>query len=392
MFFLAWGGNHFTPLLHFYRSVAGFDPWQVNLMLGMYVIGLIPGLLIAPMFSERHGRKRLVVAGALLGLLGSIILGSSQGTFLLLCLGRVLAGTGLGIAMSVGTSWMKELSSPPFDLHAATHVGAKRPALTLTLGFVSGAAVTGSLAQWGPAPGVTPFGLHAALSVLALLSLLRAPDTLPGGVATDRSTVWWRRFAVPAARTRTFTRLILPAAPWVFGASGVAYAIMPAVVDEQLGAWATLYATVLTVLTLGSGAIVQRFVTWLNRRTGGRSLVVGLALMSTGMLLAVVASLIGSPWLALGVAFVLGVAYGILLVAGLIIVQRIATPRELAGLTGIYYALCYSGFLSPTVFALLLPLSPYARSLTVTAGLCLLCLTLTAVELRDAGTRAGSGA
>ena len=380
MFFLAWGGNHFTPLLHFYRTVAHFAPWQVNLMLGMYVIGLIPGLLIAPTLSERHGRKPLVLVGALLGLLGTLLLASSQDTFLLLCLGRALAGTGLGIAMSVGTSWMKELSSPPFELHAAATVGARRPALTLTLGFGIGAAVTGSLAQWGPAPGVTPFVLHGAVSVVALLLLLRAPETVPRGVSSGAA--WWRRFAVPTARTRRFRRLILPAAPWVFGASGVAYAIMPAVVSARLGGWATLYATVLTVLTLGSGAIVQSLVPWINRHTHGRGLIVGLALMSIGMMLAVVASLVGNPWLAFVVALVLGIAYGILVVAGLIIVQSIAGPRELAGLTGIYYALCYSGFLSPTIFALLLPIFPYALSLTVTAGLCLLSLTLVSLEMR----------
>ena len=34
-FVLAWGGNHFTPLLHMYEQLGGYADWQANLLLGM---------------------------------------------------------------------------------------------------------------------------------------------------------------------------------------------------------------------------------------------------------------------------------------------------------------------------------------------------------------------
>ncbi|WP_246475858.1 MFS transporter [Brevibacterium renqingii] len=372
VFLLAWGGNHFTPLVHMYEVDGRYAVWQANLLLGMYVGGLIPGLLVASALSDRRGRKPILVGGAMAAIIGSICLGLGYDLFWLLCGGRVLAGIGVGVAMSVGTSWIKELSAPPFDSRADITAGARRPALTLTMGFAAGAAVTGCLAQWGPVPEALPYAVHGLLNVLALLILLTAPESLPKGKRSNQH--WWRGLRIPLVAHRTFVRLIVPAAPWVFGAAGIAYAVMPALVQDELGEWTTLYATVLTVVTLGVGASVQNLVPAINRWTGGRALVVGLGLMTFGMASGIVAALTVDPVLAFVVAVVLGLAYGICVVAGLIIVQAIAEPDDLAGITGVYYSLAYSGFLLPTVLAALLPVMPYAVSLGAVAGICLLCL------------------
>lgn len=377
MFLLAWGGNHFTPLVHMYEEDGGYAVWQANLLLGMYVGGLIPGLLVASALSDRRGRKPILVAGTIAAIIGSVLLGLGFEIFWLLCLGRVLAGIGVGVAMSVGTSWIKELSSPPFDRTANITAGARRPALTLTVGFAMGAAATGCLAQWGPLPEMIPYAVHAVLSIGALLIVFTAPETL----TRERRSAqhWWRGLRIPLVGHRTFIRLIIPAAPWVFAAAGVAYAVMPALVQDELGEWTTMYATVLTVVTLGAGALVQNLVPRINRWTGGRALVVGLTLMTFGMGLAIVAALAADPIMAFVVAIVLGIAYGICVVAGLVIVQAIAEPKDLAGITGVYYSLAYSGFLLPTVLAALLPLMPYSISLGAVAVICL--LSLSAVSL-----------
>lgn len=156
MFLLAWGGNHFTPLVHMYEEDGGYAIWQANLLLGMYVGGLIPGLLVASALSDRRGRKPILVAGTLAAIISGVLLGIGFDLFWPLCVGRVLAGVGVGVAMSVGTSWIKELSFPPFDHKAGITAGARRPALTLTVGFAIGLAVTGCLAQWGPLPEMIP--------------------------------------------------------------------------------------------------------------------------------------------------------------------------------------------------------------------------------------------
>lgn len=368
IFLMAWGGNHFTPLLHLYELLGHYAAWQANLLLGMYVAGLIPGLLVASALSDRLGRKPVLVVGTIVGIVGSAALAAGLHDLWLLCVGRALAGLAVGVAMSVGSSTVKELSSGAFDPDAPASAGARRSSLTLTLGFAIGAGATGALGQWGPAPTESPYVLHGALSLLALVPLALVPESLP--LASRATGAWWRDLRVPAAGSRRFVRVVAPAAPWVFAAAGVAYAIMPSLVQQDLGDFATLYAAVLTVLTLGTGALTQTLVPRIDRVTGGRSITIGLAAMTCGMLLALVVSLVRDPILALAVAVLLGGAYGILVVAGLLHVQAIATSRDLAGLTGVYYSLTYTGFLLPTLLAALMPIAPYSLSLGIVAALC----------------------
>lgn len=147
LFFIAWGGNHFTPLLPLYDDVANLIPWQTNMLLGTYVFGLVPGLLIAAALSNVYGRKPLTIAGLISSALGNLIILLGPTSLTMLYTGRLFAGLAVGIGMSVGTSWIKELSSRDWDPHATTGAGARRPSLTMTLGFGVGAAATGAMAQ-----------------------------------------------------------------------------------------------------------------------------------------------------------------------------------------------------------------------------------------------------
>ncbi|QDW61655.1 MFS transporter [Oerskovia sp. KBS0722] len=376
---MAWGGNHFTPLLHMYQDLGNYSVVMVDLFLGMYVLGLVPGLLVAGPLSDRYGRKPLAVVGVLGGIGASVLLALGFGSEVVICLGRLLAGLSVGVAMSVGTSWVKELSSAPFDLGTDQTAGARRPSLSLTLGFGIGAGVSGVLAQWGPWPTVTPYVVHVALSVVALVLLATATETIGGHRSTTSLLADLR---VPAASHRRFVRVVVPAAPWIFGAAGIAYAVMPQLVTEQTGDLSLAYATLLTVLTLGTGAVVQSFVAAIDRATGGRALVVGMGLMLLGMALAATNATVLSPVLGGLAAVTLGAAYGICVVAGLIEVQAIATPTDLAGLTGVYYSLSYVGFLLPVVLAGATALAGYTVLLLVVAVACAGCLVAVARGLR----------
>ncbi|TFD18996.1 MFS transporter [Cryobacterium sp. TMT2-23] len=379
LFVMAWGGNHFTPLLHMYESLGHYSAVMADLFLGFYVVGLIPGLLLAGALSDRYGRKPLSVAGELIGIAASILLGLGFTSGIMLSLGRLLAGLSVGVAMSVGTAWLKELSGPPFDRRAGRTAGARRPALTLTLGFGLGAGVAGGLAQWGPLPTLTPYLVHIVLSLLVLPWLARAPETVPHHRA---HRPFWQDLAVPLAGHRRFLRLIAPSAPWVFGAAGIAYAIMPKLVEDRLGDFNLAYATLLTVVTLGTGALVQPQVARINRVTGGQALVAGMSVMLLGVLFSVITAIVRSPVLALLTAVVLGAAYGISIVAGLVEIQRISTPANLAGLTGVYYSLTYIGFLLPVVFAWLNSVADYTTLMSILMVVCLLCLILVTHESR----------
>ena len=167
----AWGGNHYSPLLLMYRQIDGYSAVQVNLFFAFYILGLIPGFLVAGPFSDEHGRKKLVTVALVLGIVGSIILGLGGSSPIAMCLGRLVSGVSVAVAMVVGTSWIKELSQHDAD----PPTRARRASLTLTAGFGLGAGVSGALAQWGPAPTLLPYAVQIALSLAAAAPLVRAP-------------------------------------------------------------------------------------------------------------------------------------------------------------------------------------------------------------------------
>ncbi|MGW8379428.1 MFS transporter [Streptomyces sp. ODS28] len=389
MFACGWGGNQFTPLLLMYRQQAGYSAVTVDAFLAAYVLGLVPGLLLGGPLSDRLGRKPLMLAGSAASLVASGVLAAGVFGQVPIYAGRMLTGIALGIAMAVGTSWVKELSQAPYDPSAEPGTGARRASLGLTLGLGLGAGVAGALAQWGPWPMVLPYGVHMLVALAGLVALAKVPETrarpaAPNGFLAD--------LKVPSAGHRRFLRVVLPMAPWVFGSTGIAYAVMPQIVEKQVGDWGLAYATLLTVLTLGTGALIQPFAKRLGARSTARAIVLAMLLMALGMAVCAVDAVLLSPWLALAAAVLLGAAYGIALVSGLLEIQRIAGPDDLAGLTGVYYALTYTGFMAPPVLAALSAVVPYVAMFAFLTLLALGCLAVIAGSTRVPAAPAGTPA
>jgi hypothetical protein len=249
------------------------------------------------------------------------------------------------------------------------------------LGFGLGAGVAGSLAQWAPWPMVLPYVVHVVLVVPALLLMRGCPETrTTPATGTLRSLL-----KVPAVSHRRFVRVVLPMAPWIFGSAGIAYAVTPALVGDRVGSWGLAYATLLTVCTLGTGALVQPIAKRLDSVSTARAIVVAMILMSAGVALSAVVADVGSPWLGLLDAILLGAAYGIALVSGLLEIQRIAAANggaDLAGLTGVYYAAAYAGFLLPSALAAVAGIAPYTVLLSVVALITLGCTAAVLVSSR----------
>lgn len=327
MFASGWGGNQFTPLLLMYRQLGGYSAVSVDAFLGAYVVGLVPGLLLAGPVSDRRGRRPVLVAGAVASAVASLVLCfGGQGAWPIYA-GRLITGVAVGIAMSVGSSWVKELSTG-----ADGALAARRAALCQTAGFGLGAGVAGVLAQWGPWPMVTPYAVHILLTVAIPVLLLRVPETRPPladatGPARGLLATLVDDLRVPAPARKRVRLVVLPMAPWVFGAAGLAYAVTPQLVGSRVGHWGLAYATGLTVLTLGMGAAVQPVAEKLHGEVGnrtGRAPVVAMTVMLLGAALCAANAVLLSPWLAVVTAITLGAGYGIAVVSGLLEIQRMA--------------------------------------------------------------------
>ncbi len=94
------------------------------------------------------------------------------------------------------------------------------------------------------------------------------------------------------------------------------------------------YATALSVIALGSGALVQPVAKRIDSTSSARGIGISLGTLIVGILLMAFAVETNSVVAGLVVSTVLGAGFGIGLVSGLLEVQRIAPPADLAKLTG----------------------------------------------------------
>ncbi|APA96337.1 MFS transporter [Nocardia seriolae] len=347
IFAIAWGGNEFTPLLVMYKR-DGLPVTTVDLLLFEYVLGIIPALLIGGPLSDRFGRRPLMRPAPVIAALGSTFLAFGSSSVPMLSIGRVLCGIALGLAMAVGSSWLKELSQSPYTAETVSGAGARRSAMSLTGGFGLGAGVAGVLAQWAPLPDTLAYLINVTLCLLAAALLLRAPETTvpqanPGRLRDD--------LKVPAAAHHRFRTVALPLSLWLFTCSAVAYAIMPTLMMPKAHNAPVAFSALITVITLGCGFAIQSVARRLDRPGTLRLPVLALTLIITGMLLAAAASATLTMSLTILTAIFLGMGFGSGLVAGLLEIERMARPDDLAGLTAVFYAVSYLGFGVPAVMA-----------------------------------------
>lgn len=348
LFVCSWGGNQFSPLLLMYEQREHFSALLVNAFLGVYVFGLGPALLVAGSLSDRYGRRPVMAVGVLCALVGSALLALGGLGPAFLVAGRLFSGFTVGVATSVGTSWLKELSQSPWDSTADASSGARRASLGFLGGSCGGALVAGLLAQWGPVPEVLPFIVHIAVTAPFLVVVLLAPETNRGGGAGGP---WWRQLRVPSASHRRFVRVVLVAGPWIFLAAGIGYGYLPTQLRGAIGSLGLVYATAATVVALGVSSAIQPLAKRIHSLSSARGLLVGIALIGIGLALVALAVAAQSTVLGLVANMFCGAGMGVALVSGLLEVQRIATSRDLAGLTGVFYAVAYVGFLAPTGIA-----------------------------------------
>jgi len=375
LFGAAWGSNQFTPMLLVYRQQLGVSTGTLEALFGVYALGLVPGLLIAGPLSDARGRRPVILASAVLSLAGTVALVVADHALTPLFVGRFLTGLGSGAAFGAGTAWLRELSRPPFG-DATDHAAARRGAMAMTIGFAAGPLVSGVLAQWAPDPGVVPYLPHALLMVAVLALVPGAPETVTRGahVAIGR--------ALPSLRHPRFVKVVAPMAPWVFAAPAVAFALLPSVVGAAHATDGIALTAVVAMVAATAGVLIQPVARRLDAQAAGnRAATLGLGVMVAGLALSAFTAHAHRTWLLLPSSIVLGMGYGLCLVAGLVEVQRLAHPEALAGLTAIFYVLTYIGFAVPFLLALAAHLTGYATLLLITAGLAL----LTAVWVRLQG-------
>lgn len=382
---VAWGGNQFTPLLVQYRYDGGLSILAVDLLLAAYIVGIVPTMLASAAMVARYGRKSVFFAAPVVSVVGSATMAVGGTNIAVVSVGRVLSGAGIGLAMAVGSQWIKDLSDTSRSA-TASGVGARRASVSLTVGFLLGAAAAGVLAEWAPFPFVLPFVAHVVVSVPAYLVASRIPDTtvsIATTLAMSEAVVTARR----VARVHALT------APWVFGAAGVAYAVLPNIVGDTIPHVRIGFSALATVVTLGTGALVQPLGQRMSERRLDGVRTSAMAVTAAGMAVAAGAASTASWSVALFAAALLGAGFGLNMVGGLIAVQRSSPVPALGVATAVYYSMTYIGFAMPAMLAAIAPVVDSPTSLAIGALLaavcCLRCRQSVSLQRRDARDRPG---
>lgn len=377
---VGWGANQFASMLAFYQQTFGFTRIEVTSMLGIYVGGLIPALLLGGQISDRLGRKGTSLAALAITVIASVaMIFGSQFAFLLY-LGRFLAGVATGAAMAAATAWVKELSQGQWDPHATAGVGARRASLFSTAGFWLGPVASGLIANFAPWPEVVPYLVHILLCIPLFFLVAKVPGLHEHATSTQQSLRDVPAYVSPEAQQR-FRRVVAPGAFWVFGAGTIGFAVVPSLFSN-LGDHALLYSTSAVALTLGFGVAVQPLARKLDSLHSARASIVALSMSLLGLLVAWGTALGQWPWAGLLACCLLGAGYGLMLVAGLLETQRLSSPQRLGAATGKFYTLAYGAYLTPTILAFLTLWFPLMSLLLVVILMAILCIALILLNSR----------
>jgi MFS family permease len=225
LFCVGWGANHFVALLLVYKATLALDVAAPAALLGMYALGLVPGLLLSGPLSDRYGRPSIVFPATGLTLVASALLGAGGGSFDALLVGRFLYGVGAGAAMNPGAVWLLELSTG-----TAPGAGARRATLALSAGFGFGPLLSGLLAQYAPHPTLLPYVAHLIVSSVAIGLALRVPaparaPARPGPLL---------RIGLDGSNCGPFLRGVVWMAPFVFAFPAIAFATLPVLAGGKL--------------------------------------------------------------------------------------------------------------------------------------------------------------
>jgi MFS family permease len=362
LFSIGWGTNHFVSLLLMYRARLSLDAAAPAILLGIYAIGLVPGLLLSGPLSDRYGRRAIVLPGAAIALVASVVLGAGGDSFAMLLAGRLIYGVGCGAVMNPGAVWVLEQSTD-----APGGGGARRATIALSAGFGFGPLLSGVLAQYAPYPTVLPY----AVIVVVLAVAIAIASTAEGGrrPATPR-TGPLLRIGLDASNRRTFFVGVAPMAPFVFAFPAIAFASLPLMLgSDALGGAPIAFIGLLASVCLAAAVLAQPVTRRFEPVVAAR---VGLVIGAVGCALGAAAVAWHLVPLLLAIAAILGAGYGVTMTAGLRRVELMSRPETRGGLTGVYYVLTYLGFAAPWLLALATRSIAAPTSLWIVAALAVL--------------------
>ncbi|WP_212915135.1 MFS transporter [Streptomyces sp. TS71-3] len=326
-----------TPLYGLYRAEIGFSELIVTVVFAVYAVGVISVLLALGDFSDRVGRRPVLLAAMGLSA-GSALCFVFEGGLPLLFLGRLLSGFAAGLLSGAATATVMELAPEGRQSRAGFAATAANMG-----GLGCGPLLSGLLAQHAPSPLRLPYLVHLALLALSTLVILLLPET-----AGRAGPAWPPRppgLKVPPQVRGVFTAASLAAFAG-FALLGLFTAVAPSFLAQTLHE-SDLGVSGAVVFSVFLGSTIGQLLT--DRLGIRRALPAGCLMLVLGLLM-----LAGSLWLqTLGLlvagALCGGFGQGLGFRAGLTAVGRLAPADHRAGTISSFFVVAYTGISLPVV-------------------------------------------
>ncbi|MCU1717830.1 MFS transporter [Pseudomonas sp. 5P_3.1_Bac2] len=332
-----------SPLYPLYQSLWSLPVSQVSLIYVVYMCGALGSLLMLGRLSDQLGFARVMLAGLVL-MLGGTLLTVLAWNLSSLIIGRFIVGVAASLITTSGSMGLT-LMSPKDGLQRVAMLSS----VLIAFGFGMGPLLGGIMGQWAPAP------LHTAyLPVLLLGSLavwgLWQQNFAPPPRQAEAAKLWrWLAYLLPRltwpARTDSGAFTLTCGLPFLaFGVFGLYAAMAPLFLNKMVSWHGPVVGGAAIALILLASAGVQILSRRLHIHLNGFWGLLALAISNALMIL--------NLNLGSAVVFALGVllaatGHGMSMLAGSSMVTRLARPDNRAGMLATYWVIGYVGAIVP---------------------------------------------
>ena len=331
---LTMGTSIITPLFPLYQDRFALSNGEITLLFAVYSLTVAPTMLLMGNLSDVIGRKRVILPALTAMAAGSAVMGVADSVPVLFA-GRVLQGLAIGGMLGVGTAFVVDHARPQHKARAAALAG-----LAFRVGFGLGPGLGGLVAANLPDPVHLPFRMHAALTIVAILVVIVTPETVRRARGVMRIGV-----GVPAGQFRAFVSFLAPAIFLMSFLDGTLLSVVPLYMTDTLGVESVALIGLVGFFILGMGGVSPFIFGGLDPR---RAVMIGAGTAAGSSLLIVLAAGVGSVFIVVAAAALIGLLNGLIL-QGATTICGISVPlRERGKLISALYMTAYSGTV-PTI-------------------------------------------
>ncbi|WP_285725338.1 MFS transporter [Psychromicrobium xiongbiense] len=326
-----------SPLYGIYSAQWGLSPLMLTLVFAAYAGAALLSLLVVGPLTDALGRKPVLLTAAVMILVGLAIFFTAQNVAALL-IARILHGAAIGAVVVAASAALLDLRP-----HDAARSG-RLTGITFSVGMAVGIMGAALLAEYLPAPLLTPFAVVGLLTALMAVGLLLMQETHH---QREQSPLRFARPSVPRELSPDFGFSVLGAAgSWM--ALGLYLSLFPSVAALETGIHSLVFTAGVVAAMTGASALAQGLVSRVPARVLA---MIGDVALTVTSLVSIPAVLSGNPTAIMASSIALGVAFGLTFSGSLRHLSSVVPAQARGGVMAAFYLCCYLAMGIPVVLA-----------------------------------------